>query len=258
MAPFKWDERALTVSQLVEAYFRQLITEGDYLAAMDARGISGENASLLIQVKQDLLSVAQITRGYQKGMLTVSQARAQLEKKGYPLELIDLILQDAQKDLSYSQVLSLFTSGEIEVQEAITRLRTLGYKDEDIPYLFELGERFPSKTDIRKMYELGLIEEGEVKEYFSHLGYSTKYVEYSALLVTKERELEQLKTMTAWLKDSLVYGIIDEVRFRRYAGSIGYNTDEIDLMIQEVYLRRDIEGAKPGYGRVSYTSPGLW
>lgn len=244
--PFRWDERALTTTQIVEAYFRGLITREDYITAMGARGITEENATLLTQVRESQLSSAQVLSLYRKGVLDLDEAKLHLIKAGYPAEKANLILDTAYQDLTKSEIISLFVQGHITIEQAIERLQEKGYPNTDIPYLFDLAQNYPSKTDIRKMYDLGMLSEQDIKDYFARIGYSPRYVEYATLLLTQERQLEQLKEFVEWMKSALLVGSLSELNFTRYAASMGYTDDEIELMLQEVSVRKDIESRYPG------------
>lgn len=243
---FKWDERSLTTTQIVEAYFRRLITREDYVTAMDARGITEENAILLTQVRESQLSTSQALSLFRKGVLDYDQAMLHLVKAGYPEEKAILILDTAYQDLTRSEIIALFVQGHITVEQTIERLQQKGYPNTDIPYLFDLAQNYPGKTDIRKMYELGMLNEQDVKDYFARLGYSPRYVEYATLLLTQERLLERLKEFTEWMKTALLVGSLTELNFTRYAASMGYTDEEIEMMLQEVSIRKDIETRYPG------------
>lgn len=245
MPQFKWDERALTSAQIVEAYFREKITLEDFLAAMDARGISRENAFLLIDVRTSQLTVANIVSLYLGGIFTRDAAMEHLKTRGYPLEAAELLLSLGEKELTKSEVISLYLRGVIELPDAIQRLKILGYPDKDIPYLFELSENYPPKSDIKKMYDLGLIDETAVYAYFAQLGYTPSYTEYSALLLTQERILSRIEKLAEEIIDAYVFEAISHVEFQRYLGSLGYTREEIGIIEQEVSIRRALEVKRP-------------
>jgi hypothetical protein len=171
----------VSLSTLSDAYVFGLFTRADYIARLEARNYSADDAALQADVTEaanpeafgaaeeqpvKAPSVASLQLALQRGLIDEDGFRARLAAQGYTDEAVTIASFNAQyqapanpKSLTQSQVISLYKSTDITRADATRRLLGLGYTAPDVELLIKQVRLAPDDTDAAAYYLAGLLSE---------------------------------------------------------------------------------------------------
>jgi hypothetical protein len=180
---------------IADAYVFGLLSRDDYLARLEARGFTPEDAELQAQVVEAanplafggaedqpvrVPSVPALQLALQRGLIDEAGFRERLAAQGYTDEAITISLFNAQyqapaspKSLTQSQIISLYKSTDITRADATRRLLGLGYTAPDAELLIRQVRLAPEDTDAGAYYLAGLLSEDGVIVALDAEGFST-------------------------------------------------------------------------------------
>jgi hypothetical protein len=166
---------------LADAYIFGILSRDDYLARLEARGFTPEDAELQAQVVEaanpaafggaedqpvKVPSAAALQLALQRGLIDEAGFRDRLAAQGYTDEAIVIASFNAQyqapaspKSLTQSQVISLYKSTDITRADATRRLLGLGYTAPDAELLIRQVRLAPEDTDAGAYFLAGLLSE---------------------------------------------------------------------------------------------------
>jgi len=148
------------------------------------------------------------------------------------------------KDLTLSMITNAFKQGNVSRDAALEMIMDLGYEEDEADFILALYEqqtkqesRELSQSKFDVMFQLGLIDREELKRNLIALNYATDAAEN----LTKIEEAKKAGKITllplGTLREALRRKIIEPEDFAARAQRLGYQDDEIEIVIQ-------LEGAR--------------
>ena len=148
------------------------------------------------------------------------------------------------KDLTLSMIVKSFKQGNTSRDAALEMIVDLGYEEDEADFILALYEqqtkeesRELSQSKFDAMFQLGLIDREELKRNLIALNYSTDAAEN----LTKIEEAKKAGKITllplGTLREALRRKILEAADFAKRAKRLGYQDDEIEIVIQ-------LEGAR--------------
>jgi hypothetical protein len=148
------------------------------------------------------------------------------------------------KDLTLSMITNAFKQGNVSRDAALEMIIDLGYEEDEADFILALYEqqtkqesRELSQSKFDVMFQLGLIDREELKRNLIALNYATDAAEN----LTKIEEAKKAGKISllplGTLREALRRKIIEPEDFAARAQRLGYQDDEIEIVIQ-------LEGAR--------------
>ena len=241
-----------STSDSISFYKEGFIDRATLLRLLLANGIKGSYAEALMR-EIDLkpvsdskdLTLAQLQSAFSEGIISENDFRAKLQLLGYSLEAITVMveLQKSKneitlKTLSKAELTKAFDEGVINAIEFRKSLLDLGYDSSsaDVIVQIESLKRSPSgknltRADYAKAFRSGVLSITGYKTALVSLGYSDSDADLIIAVdnitsAPKERALSKADFDFAYQK-----GIIGDDAYRQGLLSLGYNADDIELLI---------------------------
>lgn len=191
----------------------------------------------LRQKLNKILRDADITRDvkeklYAYGAYNLQQFKEAMAEEGWPDEIINKYLPVLWTELRSGAIEELVALGQISEEEYKNKLKEIGIKPEVAEKVVKKLYKLPSLAEIRRAVKNGLISEEYARELLILQGYKPEFAE----LLLKDVRAEKIENERNLTKSDILrafeYGIIREEQAREFLKSLGYDLNEIEILIE--------------------------
>lgn len=180
------------------------------------------------------------------GSIDFNRFKQAMAEEGWKDEDIEKYKIALYSELDADRVKELVRLGQISISEYKKRLMDIGIREEVANKLVKLVFKLPTLSEIRKALKNGLISEADAIDLLLLHGYS---IEHARLLLSdvKAEKIEEQRDLTkSDILKAFEYGIINEVKAREFLKDLGYDNDEIDILISTTKKRIALKNIDKG------------
>jgi hypothetical protein len=160
------------------------------------------------------------------------------EKAAKLTEFTKALKTGTAKDLTLSMIVKSFKQGNTSRDAALEMIVDLGYEEDEADFILSLYEqqtkeesRELSQSKFDAMFQLGLIDREELKRNLIALNYSTEASENLVKIEEAKRDGKITLLPLGTLREALRRKILDPTDFTTRAKRLGYQDDEIEIVI---------------------------
>ncbi len=237
----------LSVSQAVDAWQKELLSDTDVISELRDRGFDYERATLLLNLAQRDFTLSEAGRLLRLGLIDEGKLDQILRRQGYGAQRAELVGQLVKGERTISlleeiadQARRLFREGRIPEAQVRELLQEAHYTAPEVDLALvreELALRETVELTVAQIldaYEGGVIDEGELRDRLRRRRYGDE--EIDILLATKTRRLAPAQVI-----DALSRGLIERPEARERLTRLGYRAEDVDLLL-DLRTRRLSQG----------------
>jgi len=252
----KYRPARLPKEKLIQAFFRNAITEAQMRTELAQEGWTDERINDLLQDARPLLAVRELVRLNFEGLISTETMKVALKQRGYQDYELDFLVALERPKLDKAEILRLYEYGEIDRADTLLRLGKLGYESADAESLvigFEMeiqavgrpkNIRHKVRTfqQLRKEFLDGVIDLVEWNDALTQAGYDFDAI--SAM--TQDLLLDQANRKTtrtthavpslSWAQIKAAYkaGVLDLQEVKDHLTHRGYSAADIATLLKEL------------------------
>lgn len=237
----------VTVSQAVDAWQKELLSDGEVIGELRDRGFDYERATLLLNLAQRDFTLAQAAQLRRLGLIDDSKLEQIVRRQGYGAQRAELVGQLVKGERAIGlleeiadQARRLFREGRIPEAQVRELLREAHYTDPEVDLALVRDELALQETvqltvaQVLDAYEGGVIDEGELRDRLRARRYGDE--EIDILLATRTKRLSPAQVI-----DALTRGLVDRSDATERLQRLGYRSEDIAVLL-DLRVRRLSQG----------------